>query len=390
MNDFNSKLEELSKLIETGTQIWLLGAGASFDAKIPLMHQLTRRVSSIVDHPYAGLLAEIRSELETNAHIEHVLSHIGDLIAIAARRKIGKVNVGAEIYSHEALVDLHSEIVRCITETIRYGYREATEASPEEIGDSKTPIVEVKYHLSFMNALFKGRTNLESRSRVVFTTTNYDTLIEDALSLQKRRVIDGFSNGGIGFWIGHGETDFETLPTRSHPVIKLHGSVDWVREDNGKMFRSRYGTRYLSNLANTLIYPQATKYVETQRDPFAQLFSAFRNLLSSRQSHVLCIVGYSFGDEHINSEIEEALKREGNKTNIVAFVKEIDGPNGEKFLPKRLNDWVNSDLYKNRVFVASDRALYAGGARVVPLGERILNWWNFSGLTNFLITGSPN
>lgn len=387
MKDFDDALEELSKLLEAGTQIWLLGAGASYDAKIPLMLQLTSRVCSLVAAPYDAPLASIRDELPNTAHIEHVLSHLGDLIAIASRSKSGQATVSASAYSVELLNQLHSEIIRCIAETIRYGYRAAEGAAAEEVGTLEKPIVDVQHHSDFMDALFAGRANLESRSRVVFTTTNYDTLIEDALSLGRRRVVDGFSTGGIGFWSGHGEAEIDGLPPRCHQVIKLHGSVDWLRAENGALVRARYGTSYLSQLENTLIYPQATKYVETQRDPFAELFTAFRRLLASRESHVLCIVGYSFGDEHINLEIEEALKRESNKTNVIAFVREV-GPLGNTVLPERLHAWMTGTAYRDRIYAASDHALYAGGARFVPAGGGELKWWNFAGLTNFLRTGS--
>lgn len=387
MKDFDEALEELSKLLEAGMQVWLLGAGASYDAKIPLMLQLTSRVCSLVAAPHDVPLASIRGELPGTAHIEHVLSHLADLIAIASRSNSGQAAVGASAFSVVQLKGLHAEIIRRIAETIRYGYRAAVGAAAEEIGTLQHPIVDVAHHSAFMDALFAGRANLESRSRVVFTTTNYDTLVEDALSLARRRVVDGFSAGGIGFWTGHREEEIAKLPPRCHQVIKLHGSVDWLRATDGTLVRARYGTNYLSRLEDTLIYPQATKYVETQRDPFAELFAAFRRLLASTESHVLCIVGYSFGDEHINLEIEEALKRDGNKTNVIAFVREI-GPPGATMLPERLRAWMTGTAFCNRVYAASDQALYAGGARFSPLAGGELKWWSFAGLSGFLRTGS--
>lgn len=387
MKDFDEALEELSKLLEAGMQVWLLGAGASYDAKIPLMLQLTSRVCSLVAAPHDVPLASIRGELPGTAHIEHVLSHLADLIAIASRSNSGQAAVGASAFSVVQLKGLHAEIIRRIAETIRYGYRAAVGAAAEEIGTLQHPIVDVAHHSAFMDALFAGRANLESRSRVIFTTTNYDTLVEDALSLARRRVVDGFSAGGIGFWTGHREEEIAKLPPRCHQVIKLHGSVDWLRATDGTLVRARYGTNYLSRLEDTLIYPQATKYVETQRDPFAELFAAFRRLLASTESHVLCIVGYSFGDEHINLEIEEALKRDGNKTNVIAFVREI-GPPGATMLPERLRAWMTGTAFCNRVYAASDQALYAGGARFSPLAGGELKWWSFAGLSGFLRTGS--
>jgi hypothetical protein len=385
LNTFDEGVEELQKLLETTFQIWLMGAGASYASNIPLMHDLTTRVSGLVDAPNCKLLSTIRTELPENAHIEHVLSHLGDFIALAKRNSSNRITLGGNEFDLAALESLHSEIIRHIAETVRYGYRPAAEGIAESIGAIGTPIVEIKHHRKFMSALFSGRSNLESRSRVVFATTNYDTLIEDALTISKRSVFDGFSPGGIGFWTGHSSDLLENLPPRTHQVIKLHGSVDWLRSDGGAVVRARYGTAYLANLENTLIYPQATKYVETQRDPFADLFLAFRRNLGAHDSHVLCIVGYSFGDEHINLEIEEAMRRAGSKTNIVAFSRELPAAGTTK-LPATLQSWL-ADSFAARVYVASDKALYAGGKRLTRSLPEDMTWWTFSGLSQFLESG---
>jgi hypothetical protein len=383
-------IEELQKLIECGVQYWLLGAGASFDAKIPLMYPLTERVNALILEPeLSDLFNKIRQELPDSSHIEHVLSHIGDLIALATRSKSKKAYVGTNEYTTEQLQALHECIISKIAEIIRYGYKPSSATDAEEIGKLGNPIVEIEFHQAFIAALFDGRSNLEARSRVMFITTNYDTLLEDALTLARRSVHDGFSAGGIGYWIGHDQAYVETLSPQTHQLIKLHGSVDWLRAGDGTLVRGRYGTRYLSNLSETIIYPQATKYVETQRDPFANLFGAFRRVLQVSQSHVLCTVGYSFGDEHVNLEVQNQLEYKGNKTNVIAFVKEVpDGkPGTATRLPDSLERWRNNSQYGSRIYVASDKALYVGTERFDPVPLSELKWWSFSGLTTFLKTG---
>lgn len=386
MKSFDEGVEEVLKLLDTNEQIWLMGAGVSYDAKIPLMGPLTERVAALVSQPFIDLLNCLREDLPEKAHIEHVLSHLGDLIALASRGRRRRVSIGNREFELKELRDLHAEIIRHVAATVRYGYRAAFDGTQEEVGSFENPIVEVCHHQAFMDALFAGRANLESRSRVIFATTNYDTLIEDSLSLSKREVFDGFSSGGIGFWKGLSPAIAEKLVPRTHQVIKLHGSVDWLHAPNGALVRARYGTNYLSELENTLIYPQATKYVETQKDPFSELFGAFRTSLRSRSTHVLCIVGYSFGDDHINLEIENSLLREGNKTNVIAFVRELQSEAGS-MLPDCLDRWRRSP-FNARVYVASDKALYAGEHRLVHSEDGDLPWWSFSGVTKFLKTGA--
>ena len=390
MKTIDEGIEELHKLLEANIQYWLLGAGASYESKIPLMYPLTDRIMNLVTGAHSALLNSIRAELPPNSHIEHVLSHIGDLIAIASRKQTKEAHVAGNDHALTDLVSLHQEVIGHIATTVRYGFRPAIAGSPAEVGTLEVPIVEIDHHQNFLEALFEGRSNLESRSRVGFITTNYDTLLEDALAMCRRSVCDGFTAGGVGYWIGHRNEIIEKLPPRTHHLIKLHGSVDWLRGSNGNLLRGRYGTKYLANLSDTLIYPQATKYVETQKDPFADLFDAFRKSISASASHILCTIGYSFGDEHINAEIEAALSKEGNKTTVIAFSKEPPGMAGATTteLPETLERWRRNPKYGSRIYAATDKALYAGALTMPAATGSTLNWWSFSGLTRFLQTGA--
>ncbi len=133
---------------------------------------------------------------------------------------------------------------------------------------------------------FQTRSNLERRSPITFFTTNYDTLLEDSLALHKKEVIDGFSGGAVGFW--NPSKEFSRNKNSNECFLyKLHGSVDWQRDANQGLVRARYGTKYLSDPSNIMIYPQATKYVETQKDPFASLFAGLRSKLSEKSQNVL-------------------------------------------------------------------------------------------------------
>src|SRR3546814_3354041 len=86
--------------------------------------------------------------------------------------------------------------------------------------------------------------------------------------------------------------------------MKLHGSIDWILGDEGDVWRVRDTDIYPRRNGSVLIYPQSTKYVATQRDPFAAQFSMLRGLLGSSSELVLAVCGYSFGDEHINRSEE--------------------------------------------------------------------------------------
>jgi SIR2-like protein len=58
--------------------------------------------------------------------------------------------------------------------------------------------------------------------QVDYFVLNYDTLIENALSLEKIPYTDGFDGGAVGWW------DNRTYERRelSARVFKIHGSID--------------------------------------------------------------------------------------------------------------------------------------------------------------------
>lgn len=207
MEEFDNRLENLKQLLSSQSrQNWLFGAGISFGSKIPLMYPLTNRIEEIIQE-YSGakeknILASLKEDLTEDCHVEHYLSHLGDLLAIAERSKQKTAYLGANSYTSDELKQLYLEIIKAIGGIIRYGYvgANANYGVEEEVGKAENPIIEIKPHFEFIEALLISQSNLERRSKTTFFTTNYDTLLEDALALHKKVVCDGFSGGAVGFW----------------------------------------------------------------------------------------------------------------------------------------------------------------------------------------------
>jgi hypothetical protein len=378
-------LQQLDEFLSRPNQMWLLGAGVSRDAGIPLMYPLTNRVMELAaGSPHKPLLDALLAELPTNTHIEHLLSQLGDYTTLGNRSSSNKVTVGKIEYKVTELEAAHIEILKHISDTVRWGYKSADGANPAVVGSYDSPIVSVAHHVAFVNALVgKRQAGLDNRrSPIRFFTTNYDTLLEDALALGCYSYWDGFSGGAIAFRNYRYGDDEPTTGCRAH-VIKLHGSIDWYLGDDGKVWRVRDRDLYPDRAGRVLIYPQATKYIATQRDPFAAQFDVFRRALSNGSDNVLAICGYSFGDDHINHEIEFALSALTSKTTILAFCGEFD------VIPPVLEAWRQSPWGK-RVYVMTQRGLYAGS--VGPLHGRSdgssLDWWTFGGVTGVLQNGA--
>jgi hypothetical protein len=212
-------------------------------------------------------------------------------------------------------------------------------------------------------------------------------LLEDAMALEKIMIVDGFSGGAMGYWNPSKEFGAEITSSNQYHLYKLHGSVDWHRNIDVGLVRARYGAKYLSDLSEIMIYPQATKYVETQKDPFARLFTQFRSVLNANEANVLIACGYSFGDEHINSEIESALSLSSNIT-LIAFTKEVPNDKDNIIINKTLDAWLQNSHFGKRVFVAGENGIYSNSLMPVNVDpEKKLSWWKFSGLTEFLKAG---
>lgn len=385
MNEFNELLESVKQhVFDSARQNWLFGAGISCEANIPLMHPLTDLVKSKIESEEGkecnDVVSMLTGELPDDSHIEHYLSHLADLIAISERSRNESVTFAGVEFPSATLKNCYKELVKALGEIVRYGHLD------DEYGSIENSLVDIATHLEFVRSIRLKKANLERRANTVFFTTNYDTLLEDALAMNKVHVTDGFSGGAMGFWAPEFEFSDPMRKINQCRLYKLHGSVDWHSDSEHGLVRVRYGSKYMADTSDIMIYPQASKYVETQKDPFASLFAGFKAALSTSEQNVLIICGYSFGDDHINSLIESALAMEGNNTTLVAFTKEVPGE-GVVINPT-LDKLLATKGVADRVFVAGENGIYnSSTAPAQPLEERQFDWWKFSGLIKFIKSG---
>ena len=148
-----------------------------------------------------------------------------------------------------------------------------------------------------------------AENQTVVSTLNYDECLETAArraSVPVDRAVEEWATTGL---LG------EPLDGESLRLLKLHGSVDWCFIE-GEGFRT---TRPENKEWPDVDYEPGIVYGQRGKlrpeGPFLQLLEAFRNELE--RSARLLVIGYSFGDDHINTLVESWIQRDDSRRMLV-------------------------------------------------------------------------
>ncbi|MCU7928693.1 MAG: SIR2 family protein [Candidatus Thiodiazotropha sp. (ex Dulcina madagascariensis)] len=365
---FNEAIQRLENLLSQSGRAFLLGAGCSKCANLPLTAELTDKAlgSDTLGVVSKKVLTSIRdsfSGASPPGHIEDFLSELVDLIAIANRRSIRNadaqtISLGGDEYTESQLLDAADQIRQAIAKII---------------GDK----VNLATHRRFVDAVHRALRpgKVSTAQSVDYLVLNYDTLIEDALALARVRFSDGM-DGGVSSWWNPETFERNDLSAR---VFKLHGSIDWHELPGSTLPHRVSASVDISEIGERriLIWPASTKYRETQLDPYAQLSERARRVLNPQRGtqRVLVVCGYSFGDAHINIEVERGLKGSAGDLTVIAFTNE-DSPSG------KLKEWHEDQSISDQVLIFANKGFFHG--QDIRISEQPLLWWKFEHITTIL------
>lgn len=155
--------------------------------------------------------------------------------------------------------------------------------------------------------------NASRKNAVEVFTTNYDYLFELGFESKKLPYFDGFVGGYKPFFDPVSVENDYLIPKWTR-LWKLHGSLGWGYDDKEeRIIRSRE----ISD-DGIVIYPSLLKYDDSRKQPYSSYIERLSSFIK-KDDGVLFICGYSFGDEHINDTIINALAQ-SKSTTVIALV----------------------------------------------------------------------
>lgn len=265
--------------------IFLLGAGASKKAGMPLVNEFT---------------TNLRNKLRELSSGSQRYDQIFELIA---RGDPAVEDNYEEFFKYLYLLPKTQTKGLQNIVTIRPGYISLIGTAARlcmEIGGEVKRLLqlyqrEAIYHLSYLQHF---EDFLPPKGRLKIFTLNYDCCVEEACR-NRIDITTGFDQN-TGKWTPH---LFETRKQGIN-LYKLHGSLRWFRKDN-----SLYELSFDQDLSTItperidLILGPGSKLQPD--DPFLTLAYEFHRAL--QQSEVCAVIGYGFHDRYINEMLERAM-----------------------------------------------------------------------------------
>ena len=247
------------------------------------------------------------------------------------------------------------ELVNYISKAI---YAECALTLPDDDGPNFDYDKDIPPHWAFLSRLMARDSTL---GRTHLFTLNYDTLFEQAIERLGIQYFDGFSGRAnarfdpsvYGLDIHYPGEVAEGRVRRFDKFLhfyKLHGSIHWqVKDgeirahhkdlegyknyqketDNTKKAKDLRNKDFAQDCKDFGILPTSNKFVQTLDMPYAHLFKTFQARLSAPQTFLM-VLGYGFGDDHVNRIIETALINPA----LIMLVVEPDSKRAEEIIKR--------------------------------------------------------
>ncbi|WP_165870283.1 SIR2 family protein [Albibacterium bauzanense] len=275
-------MENLKEILATPKQIGLLlGAGVSKACGLPNIEDITKlAIAGITNANFIKIL-------DDKDTVENILNKTQQLrILLKSGKEINSLK-------EQDILDIEKAIKKIIFD----------ELSIEIDTDNFYKLV---LWLNFINRDYE---------KEIFTL-NYDLLVEKALEKASLPYFSGFIGNVKPFFITDSVDDFQGVYVKQSWVKlwKLHGSLNFVKDISDKIYIDNSGIESAENL---LIYPSMDKYLSSRKAPYISYLDRLRKYLIDKEK-IVFVLGYSFGDDHINEVIVNGLNN-NHRLSVIAF-----------------------------------------------------------------------
>lgn len=283
---------------------FFFGAGTSCAFGLPNICQLTNIVKSSLDKKqekqFDGIVTAL-NDLTTKkwVTVEDVLNHIREIRTLTNDRE----DFEFKGLNGKQAKELDKAICLCIFNAIK-------------CDTEKADVTDLRRFFAWFDSANR------SFAKEIYTT-NYDMLLEMAMEANKTPYFDGFAGSYEPFFL---PDSLDLFPPESDStgkwirLWKLHGSLNWMKKPATTLTTEhiiRIGRINDVPKNELMIYPSREKYNLSRREPYIAYFDRLKKYLN-RGELVFFICGYSFGDEHINEIIFNAL-RNNNRLYVVVL-----------------------------------------------------------------------
>lgn len=263
--------KKIGILIGAGAPVSInVGSEKAWESLIPDIKGLTeiveRNLNEIEKVAFDAIAAELKDK-----NIELILSRVRVLAEVIGQTSIHGLDA-------EGYYGLSVKICKIIKEVVSKG-----------LPETENPY---SHLISWINGINRD-------FAVEVFTTNYDLLIEEAMERSRTPYFDGFTGSKSAFF-DPSTISSNDLPSRWIRLWKLHGSINWSRNEKGEVIRQQ------GEEDGSMVYPSHVKYDQTQAAPFSSMFERLKNFLLEPDS-LLITTGFSFADAHITAKLDECL-----------------------------------------------------------------------------------
>jgi SIR2-like domain len=303
----SEKIEkETIKSFNKNEVLILLGAGASFDAVIPhsaaMLEDIQKRVREREDwasfrdlYYYVESAIRFADEMQgkskqSNYNIEKLVTTLDEI----SKRNNHPLFPFIGAWSPRLIEVLGNDFNQI--KTFREMIVKVLRLEWVPISDNS----KVEYY----KGIFDLQNEYEQSLRVF--TLNYDMCVErvHSTSYSSYKLQRGFDTNKKWDWRQFDENEQEQINIY---LYKLHGSLDWKREEGGNLTFSDNPNQIQGEGAIIFGTTHKLQYL----DPF--LFLAYEFRRWTLESKLIVCIGYGFADDHINGIIGQALKNSSER-----------------------------------------------------------------------------